>query len=80
MWLAGFYECLIWPASVNEFDIPDLDSWQHISQVQQVYQWLLRQFVDVCYPVDCVQELLYTGPSPPTPRSKPITPAAATGS
>ncbi|GFU46115.1 uncharacterized protein TNCV_2309441 [Trichonephila clavipes] len=35
--------------------------WQHIGLLLQVYQCRLRQFVDVCFPVDCMQGCFYTG-------------------
>ncbi|PRD35980.1 UNVERIFIED_CONTAM: hypothetical protein NCL1_10025 [Trichonephila clavipes] len=39
-------------------------SWQQIGlllHLLHVYQCRLRQFVDICCPVDCVQGCLYTG-------------------
>lgn len=35
-----------------------LASWQHISQLLQVYSCLLQQSIDVCCAVDCKQELV----------------------
>lgn len=38
----------------------NLNIWQYISQLLQVYNCLLRQFVDICCIMNCVQELFYT--------------------
>ncbi|GFX79544.1 uncharacterized protein TNCV_825331 [Trichonephila clavipes] len=36
-------------------------SWQYVVLLLQVYKCRLRQFVNVCCTVDCVQWCLYTG-------------------
>ena len=37
-----------------------LNGWQHIFPLLQMYHWLLRQFIHVCWVVNSVYELLYT--------------------
>ncbi|GFV02537.1 uncharacterized protein TNCV_5017051 [Trichonephila clavipes] len=38
------------------------DSWQHVGLLLQVYYCRLRELVDVCCTMDCVQGCFYTGP------------------